>query len=147
MNNKKRYADRAEDFPCKSEDGSKQCRWCGKPLRVGFYCSPHCKLEVDVRCGWDLDRYIFKRDKGICADCGLDCVATRAISELSVGRRYVLQIQSREQFSQRTLLGKAPRPIPLSEHLAPFNAGLQGCERSEHTLQGFVRHSDSRGEA
>jgi hypothetical protein len=27
------------------------------------------------------------------------------------------------------------------------NATLQGCERSEHTLQGVVRHSDSGGEA
>ena len=27
------------------------------------------------------------------------------------------------------------------------NACLQGCERSEHTLQGVVRHSDSGGEA
>lgn len=30
-------------------------------------------------------------------------------------------------------------------HLPP-NARLQGCERSEHTLQGVVRHSDSGGE-
>lgn len=37
--------------------------------------------------------------------------------------------------------GFCPPCIPVA------NARLQGCERSEHTLQGVVRHSDSGGAA
>lgn len=83
MDTTRRFANRDKDYPCKGADGSKQCRWCGKPLRVGFYCGPECKREVDVRCGWDLPHYVFRRDRGVCADCRLDCVELeRALDEL-----------------------------------------------------------------
>jgi hypothetical protein len=69
----KRYANRDRDFPKRRG----HCRYCGKYARL-VYCSPKCKMEVDIRCGWYADDYIFKRDKGVCHRCGLDTLAVSA---------------------------------------------------------------------
>lgn len=49
------------------------CRWCGEDLsgRQTSYCSAECREEVYIRMGHH--RYhVKRRDKGVCADCGLD---------------------------------------------------------------------------
>lgn len=46
------------------------CKWCGgKASRV--WCSKECRREAYVRFGY-VDGYIFERDKGVCAICGID---------------------------------------------------------------------------
>ena len=56
-------------FP-KAEKGT--CKWCGgKASRV--WCSESCRTEAYVRMGY-ADRYLYKRDKGVCAKCGMDTI-------------------------------------------------------------------------
>lgn len=45
----------------------------------------------------------------------------------------------------KTLIGAGVEMCKLIRRATP-NAGLQGCERSEHTLQGVVGASDSSAE-
>lgn len=48
------------------------CKWCGgKAARV--WCCTDCRREGYIRMGYYL-RYVFERDKGICAICGIDAV-------------------------------------------------------------------------
>ncbi len=46
------------------------CKWCGgKAARV--WCCEQCREDGYVRMGY-VEGYLFRRDKGICAKCGLD---------------------------------------------------------------------------
>lgn len=83
MNRFKRYANRDVDFPKTDERGNRVCRYCRKQIKKYVYCSDDCKKEVDIRCGFSVDYEVEKRDKGICLDCGLDCIEfDKAIYEL-----------------------------------------------------------------
>jgi len=56
-------------------DGSKRCRWCGLAVSGGRrnWCSQECIDEFTVRrgAGW-VRGMVAKRDRGVCAVCGLD---------------------------------------------------------------------------
>jgi hypothetical protein len=74
-----RYAS-FKDYPRREDpDGRHLCAWCSAPLtgRRRRYCSPACRAEVEVRCGFDVRRRVLGRDGGVCARCGLDTLATR----------------------------------------------------------------------
>ena len=62
----------------KGENGRCLCRWCNLEVPQGrfTFCSDWCTDEWRLRSnpGYLRDR-LFERDKGICAQCGLDCVA------------------------------------------------------------------------
>lgn len=50
------------------------CAWCGGKKPKGLkYCSDECHDEVNIRYtgGW-VAYYVFRRDKGICSECGID---------------------------------------------------------------------------
>jgi hypothetical protein len=50
------------------------CAWCGKqnPSKLK-YCSDVCQREVNIRyTGSYVSSYVFERDCGICAMCGID---------------------------------------------------------------------------
>lgn len=52
------------------------CRWCTKevPIRRRTFCSNECVHEHRLRSNIDyMRKNVFKRDKGICVKCGLDC--------------------------------------------------------------------------
>lgn len=60
----------------KGPNGRPLCKQCGKECegRRTSYCSNECSEQ------WAIERWpshqrtlVFKRDKGICAECGLDC--------------------------------------------------------------------------
>lgn len=58
----------------KAEKG--HCRWCQKPVPKGrrSWCSQACVDEYRIRSDPGFVRQqVWKRDKGICALCGLDC--------------------------------------------------------------------------
>ncbi len=50
------------------------CAWCGGKGRKGLkYCSDACQEEANIRyTGSYVIYYVFKRDNGICALCGID---------------------------------------------------------------------------
>ena len=51
------------------------CAWCGSEKLNGLkYCGNDCRLEANVRASGIMVEYeVFRRDKGICAACGMDC--------------------------------------------------------------------------
>jgi 5-methylcytosine-specific restriction endonuclease McrA len=62
----------------KGPNGRFLCRWCNLEVPPGrhTFCSEWCVEEWKLRSdpGHLRDR-VFERDRGICAQCGLDCVA------------------------------------------------------------------------
>lgn len=66
--------------PRKQPDGTHLCRQhdCNNVLKSGIrsFCSEACKDKALIHC-WPAEqrRQTLKRDKGICAKCGLDCIA------------------------------------------------------------------------
>lgn len=66
-----------ESLP-KGENGRILCRWCNLEVPKGrfTFCSDFCVNEWKLRTnpGY-LREKLLERDKGICAQCGLDCLA------------------------------------------------------------------------
>jgi 5-methylcytosine-specific restriction enzyme A len=95
------YVDR-DKLP-KGPNGRCLCRWCGLEVPHGrlTFCSEWCVEEWRLRTDPNhLRERVFQRDRGICARCGLDCVAqlryvkrlrgaarTRALREWKPGAR------------------------------------------------------------
>ncbi len=68
------------DYPKRKDDeGRWLCRWCSKPLsgRRTAWCSKRCQREVEVRCGHQVRRAVWLRDKGVCSQCSRDTNAIR----------------------------------------------------------------------
>jgi len=64
----------------KGESGRPLCVWCQKevPPRRRNWCSNECVEQYKLQGDWTyLCRVIRKRDKGVCAKCGIDTVALR----------------------------------------------------------------------
>ena len=69
-------ADRA-NLP-KGPNGRFLCRWCNLEVPPGrqTFCSDWCVEEWKLRTDpGHLRERVFARDRGICAQCGLDCIA------------------------------------------------------------------------
>lgn len=92
-------------------NGRKLCRWCGKEVTNArrSYCDDRCREEFDIRMTSGYVRSLVeRRDREVCARCGLDCRALDdAIYELQQtfneaqearGERYVYGVS--------TLLGR-----------------------------------------
>lgn len=62
----------------KGENGRSLCRWCNLEVPKGrfTFCSDFCVEEWKLRSdpGY-LREKVFERDRGICAACGVDCMA------------------------------------------------------------------------
>jgi hypothetical protein len=71
------WADR-ESLP-KGPNGRNLCRWCNLEVPKGrlTFCSDWCVEEWRLRTdpGY-LREKVLQRDRGICARCGVDCLAT-----------------------------------------------------------------------
>ena len=66
----------AQDYRREHNRQRGECTWCGGPVKSPrrTWCSDEC-VEA-WRCLYDwaaVRRSIYRRDKGICADCGCDC--------------------------------------------------------------------------
>jgi len=48
-----------------------KCAWCGKESSLK-YCCNECTAEAHIRRGDTVGSEVFKRDHGICAECGID---------------------------------------------------------------------------
>ena len=63
----------------KDSDGNKICRVCNEIITVTgrrTFCSPACVHEHKLRSNIDyMRKFVFERDKGICAICKIDCVS------------------------------------------------------------------------
>lgn len=62
----------------KGPNGRCLCRWCNLEVPAGrlTFCSDWCVEEWKLRSDpGHLRERVFERDRGICAACGLDCIA------------------------------------------------------------------------
>ena len=66
-----------KDYPARKVNGKWLCRWCGKECsgRRTSFCSNQCGHELSLRCSTSYLRAVVrKRDKGVCALCGLHTI-------------------------------------------------------------------------
>lgn len=59
-------------------DGKRCCKMCPKAVATGRreYCSEKCSDEYNIRTNGSYARHrVWKRDKGVCAECGFDTAA------------------------------------------------------------------------
>lgn len=76
-----------QDVPFeRAPDGRSLCRWCKKPIdgsKARRWCSKTCVDEYLVRSSAGVARArVFRRDKGVCAGCGLDTGRVERILKL-----------------------------------------------------------------
>jgi 5-methylcytosine-specific restriction protein A len=82
------------------QNGRYLCRWCNLEVPPGrlTFCSDWCVEEWKLRSDpGHLREPVFQRDRGICATCGIDCVAElrhvkklRGAARAKVGREWGL---------------------------------------------------------
>lgn len=81
-------------YPVKKDaDGNRLCRWCRKPVgKRRSYCGKPCLKEVDIRCSAGMLRHHTKeRDKGVCAECGLDTSKLKRIMDHAARSYYEIR--------------------------------------------------------
>ena len=82
-------------FPQKKDaEGNRLCRWCQSVVGKGrkSYCSRACDIEVAIRTSASSLRYHVKqRDRGVCADCGLDTQRLKRIFDHAVRSFYEIE--------------------------------------------------------
>jgi hypothetical protein len=99
------------------------CRWCGLEVPKGrfTFCSPYCVHEWKLRTdpGY-LRGQVFARDKGVCAQCGVDTEALRR------GKRK-LDWRARKQFEKDW--GRR-KNLWDADHILPVSQGGGECDLS-----------------
>jgi 5-methylcytosine-specific restriction enzyme A len=101
----------------KGPNGRCLCRWCNLEVPPGrlTFCSEWCVEEWKVRSdpGHLRDR-VFQRDRGICAICGLDCIAElRRLKKLRGSSRARARIGW--HMGKRKTLWDADHIVPVAE--------------------------------
>ncbi len=107
------------------ENGRHLCRWCSLEVPQGrlTFCSDWCVEEWKLRSdpGYLRER-LFARDKGVCAGCGLDCIA-----QLSHIRR--LRGLARAQAIAYWKCGRR-KSLWDADHIVPVAEGGGECDLS-----------------
>lgn len=99
------------------------CRWCGVPVppRRFTFCGPECvhqwKLRTDP--GYLRDQ-VFARDRGVCAECGID-------TELLRKNKRKLDYAARRLFEKEWGLR---RHLWDADHIVPVAEGGGQCDLS-----------------
>jgi 5-methylcytosine-specific restriction endonuclease McrA len=106
-------------------NGRALCRWCSLEVPKGrqTFCSDWCVHEWKLRTdpGYLRDK-IVERDRGVCAQCGLDCNAEwNRIRRLPSGRRLVA-------FRQWGIKPRARKSLWDADHIVPVCEGGGECD-------------------
>lgn len=108
-------ADRA-NLP-KGTNGRFLCRWCQLEVPAGrqTFCSAFCVEEWKLRSDpGHLRARVLERDRGVCAECGLDCIAEFSrIRKLRGAAR--LRAQAEWKLGSRKSLWDADHTLPVVE--------------------------------
>jgi len=96
------------DGKLRGPGGRTACRWCGQEVkgRRRSWCSESCVDEYLVRQNQShARRAVWKRDRGVCAQCGMDCTKMkRAIRAMSYPlRRTVMRVLGIPRYRGGTL--------------------------------------------
>jgi 5-methylcytosine-specific restriction protein A len=109
----------------KGPNGRNLCRWCNLEVPKGriTFCSDWCVNEWKLRSdpGYLRDR-VFERDRGICAQCGIDCGAEFLKLQLSRGAR------RRAAWSQWSLKPGQRSSLWDADHIVPVVEGGGECD-------------------
>jgi 5-methylcytosine-specific restriction protein A len=103
----------------KGSNGRQLCRWCSLEVPPGrrTFCSEFCVNEWRLRSnpGY-LREQVLARDRGVCAQCGLDCVAEwRILKRLRGPRRILRWAEWGLKPAQRSSLWDADHILPVAE--------------------------------
>ena len=109
----------------KGEEGRALCRWCSLEVPKGrrTFCSEWCVHEWRLRTdpGY-LREKVFERDRGVCAECGIDCVAEwNRIRRLPSGKRLVA-------LKQWGINARTRKSIWDADHILPVCEGGGECD-------------------
>ena len=109
----------------KSESGRCLCRWCNLEVPPGrrTFCSEWCVEEWRLRSDpGHLRERVFQRDRGICAACGIDCIAElRRLKKLR-GRARIRASAEWASHGRKTLWD--------ADHIVPVAEGGGECDLS-----------------
>ncbi|MCU1327097.1 MAG: endonuclease [Bryobacterales bacterium] len=100
-------------------EGRALCRWCSTevPKKRRSFCTEACVHEWKLRTnpGY-LREHVLQRDKGVCAQCGVDTVALRRdMRKLDYAARRKLLKQWRLTEKSRKSLWDADHIVPVAE--------------------------------
>lgn len=101
----------------RGENGRFRCRWCDLEVPAGriTFCSDWCVEEWKLRSDpGHLRERVFERDRGMCALCGIDCVAElHRLKRLRGASR--LRAAAAWRMGGRKSLWDADHILPVSE--------------------------------
>ena len=133
MDENKRYIGKLIDAKLlpKNEDGFTCCRWCNgsvKPPKKTM-CSPECVHEILIRTSTNyLRTCVYKRDKAICAMCGVDTkdIAKQAINLVDKEREEFLKEYS-ISLKRKIWIKKHGGGLWDADHIVPVVKGGGLC--------------------
>lgn len=109
----------------KGANGRCLCRWCNLEVPAGrlTFCSEWCVEEWKLRSDpGHLRARVFERDRGVCAACGLDCVAEfRRIRRL----RGAARVRAGSEWPMR-----GRKSLWDADHITPVAEGGGECDLS-----------------
>jgi 5-methylcytosine-specific restriction protein A len=109
----------------KGPNGRNLCRWCNLEVPKGriTFCSEWCVAEWRLRSDPGFVRQkVFERDQGICAHCGVDCLA--ALREL----KRLRGLARARAFAHWGLRGKLRKSLWDADHIVPVVEGGGECD-------------------
>jgi len=115
---------RGQELP-KGENGRNLCRWCNLEVPKGrqTFCSDYCVEEWRLRTDMSYLRdRTFARDRGICAQCGVDTVSewSHLKRQRGTGRIRALTKWGLRNLSRKSLWD--------ADHITPVVEGGGGCD-------------------
>lgn len=109
----------------KGENGKFLCRWCGLEVtgKRQTFCSDWCVEEWKLRTSpGHVRQRVLERDRGICAVCGMDCLAEmRHLKRL----RGTARLRAQEQWGL-----KGRKSLWDADHIVPVAEGGGECDLS-----------------
>lgn len=99
------------------------CRWCQREVPRGRYtfCGDACVREHQVRTGSKLDKYVFERDRGVCAVCRKDCRA------LELQYKRLPRGPERPAFKKAHAIPRHRKRFWDIDHVTPVHEGGGSC--------------------
>jgi len=124
----------------RSPEGRPLCRWCRQEVgkRRRTFCSDTCVHEWKLRTdpGY-LREKVFERDKGVCAQCGVNTVTLRKDMRK-------LDFAARRQFLKKWGLREASRKSFWdADHIVPVAEGGGQCDLSNMRTLCLLCHRDA----
>ena len=127
------------DLP-KGDDGRALCRWCNLEVPLGrfTFCSQWCVDEWRLRTdpGYLRER-VLQRDKGICAQCNVDCVAAMLHLKRLRG------LSKAKALAEWKLAGR--KSLWDADHIMPVAEGGGECDLSNLRTLCLRCHRENTG--